>query len=100
MDKNIKELLDKEIEREILEMYLQDPKTDGYSAATDRLAKLYKLRTDEEDRWIKFAVDASTVVLPLVFYAVWMGLGLRFEETGSFTSTTFRGLISHFRPKK
>jgi hypothetical protein len=116
----IKECLDKEIEREINEMHLlwANPKEEGYTNATERLAKLYKIRADEKqaerealakseqlaeakkDRWIRFGVDTAGILLPLGFYAVWMRRGLKFEETGSFTSTTFRGLFNRFRPTR
>lgn len=110
--------LDEEINRELVDMYLQDPDAEGYSAATERLAKLYKLRLEEReadseieiksqqlkeaktDRWFKVAIDSAGIVLPMVFYAVWMKRGFKFEETGTFTSGTFRQLFSRFRPTK
>lgn len=52
------------------------------------------------DRWTKLGIAAAELVLPLIFYGVWMKKGLKFEETGAFTSTTFRGLINRFRPTK
>ena len=118
MADGIKEKLDKEIERELDEMYLAHPNEEGYSAATERLETLYKLKIDEakaesevlttnqqlaeskKDRWIKLGVEVAGIVLPLGFYGIWMGRGLKFEQTGSFTSTTFRGLINRFRPTK
>lgn len=41
------------------------------------------------------------IVLPtsqLIFYAVWMNRGFKFEETGAYSSTTFRGLFNRFKP--
>ena len=118
MEDKIKKKLDEEIERELDELSLALPKDEGYGAATDRLDKLYKLKIEDakaesevlnmnqqladakKDRWIKLAVDAAGIVLPLAFYGIWMGRGLQFEKDGSFTSATFRGLISRFRPTK
>ena len=118
MEDEIKQKLDKEIEREIEEMELALPTNEGYGAATERLEKLYKLKIESEkaehevrttnqqladtkkDRWIKLAVDAAGILLPLGFYGIWMRRGLEYEKDGSFTSATFRGLISRFRPTK
>ena len=52
------------------------------------------------DRWVRLGADIAGIVLPLAFYAVWMKRGFKFEETGTFTSTTFRGLFNCFKPKK
>lgn len=52
------------------------------------------------DRYIRLGIEAAQLVLPLMFYATWMKKGLAFEETGTFTSTTFRGLFNRFRPTK
>ena len=51
-----------------------------------------------KERWFKLGVDVAGIILPLMFYAVWMGKGFRFEETGTYTSTTFRGLFNRFKP--
>ena len=50
--------------------------------------------------YVKLGAEIAGVVLPLVFYGYWMNKGLKFEETGSFTSDTFRGLIRWFKPVK
>ena len=97
--------------------------------ATENLATLYKLRVDEtktaldfeeksenrknddefkknqlaeqvKDRYFKLGIAAAELVLPLMFYAVWMRRGFKFEENGTYTSTTFRGLFNCFRPTK
>ena len=53
-----------------------------------------------KDRYLRVGIATAEIVLPLTFYAVWMNKGFKFEETGAFTSTTFRGLFSRFRPTK
>lgn len=63
----------------------------------DILVKEAQLKVDRRNTWIKMAVDTAGVVIPVVFYGIWMGRGFKFEETGTFTSTTFRGLISKFK---
>ena len=48
----------------------------------------------------KWCLGIAELILPLMFYAKWMKVGLKFEETGTFTSSTFRGLFTHFKPTK
>lgn len=55
---------------------------------------------DVRNRYLRLAVETAGIVLPLVFYGVWMKRGFKFEETGTYTSTTFRGLFNRFRPSK
>ena len=38
--------------------------------------------------------------LPLVGYGHWFRKGLKFEETGSITSSMMRNLINKFKTKK
>lgn len=51
-------------------------------------------------RYFNLGITAAELILPLAFYAVWMKRGFKFEETGAFTSTTFRNLFNQFKPKK
>lgn len=60
----------------------------------DQLAEQIK------DRYFKLGMGVAEIVLPLIFYATWMKRGFKFEETGTYTSTTFRGLFNRFRPTK
>lgn len=46
---------------------------------------------------LKTAVELSAVVIPVVFYGVWLKKGFEFEEEGTITSNTFKGLISKFK---
>ncbi|GHV42290.1 hypothetical protein FACS189490_10950 [Clostridia bacterium] len=129
MDEEIKELLGEEIKEQIKDLSALQPGSIEKSDAIDDLAKLYKLRIEEtknewefdekyesrkkeeelkkeelkgqaKDRYFRVGVEAVGIILPLVFYAVWMKKGFKFEETGTFTSTTFRGLFNRFRPTK
>ena len=88
------------------------------SAQLDELSKLYHLKIDEvksledtkvkkdqmseeaKDRYFKLGIAAADLIIPLVFYGTWMKKGFKFEETGTFTSTTFRSLFSRFKPTK
>lgn len=52
------------------------------------------------DRYFRVGIAAAELLIPLVCYGIWMNKGFRFEETGTFTSSTFKGLINRFRPTK
>ena len=59
-----------------------------------------ELKNNKIQSWVKTGVEALGIILPIGFYGIWMKKGLQFEKEGSFTSTTFRGLISKFKPTK
>ena len=129
MDKEIKRLLGEEIKAEIQDLSTLDPGSKEKSTAIEDLAKLYRLRIEEtrnewdfnekyesrdsdiqfkkdqleeqvKDRYFKLGLEAAGIILPMIFYAAWMKRGFRFEETGTYTSTTFRGLFNRFKPTK
>lgn len=129
MGNEIKKLLEEEIEFEIENLSTLKAGSDEHSAAVEDLAKLYKLKIDDDkiameyldeelnresdkeskdtqlkesikDRYVKIGIAAAELILPLMFYAVWMNKGFKFEETGTYTSRTFGGLINRFKPTK
>lgn len=129
MDEEIRELLGEEIKTEIRNLSTLELGSKEKSTAIEDLAKLYKLRIEEtknewdfsekydaregdiqlkkdqleeqvKDRYFRFGLEAASIILPLIFYATWMKRGFRFEETGTYTSTTFRGLFNRFKPTK
>lgn len=53
-----------------------------------------------KERYFKLGIAAAELMIPLMFYGIWMKRGFKFEETGTYTSTTFRGLFNRFRPTK
>lgn len=59
-----------------------------------------QLREQKIDRYVCLAVAGAELVLPLMFYGIWMRRGFKFEESGVYSSTTFRNLFSRFRPTK
>lgn len=88
---------DKVRRREMDEQHEQnelDKQTREEQFKKDQLAEQIK------DRYFKLGVGVAEIVLPLIFYATWMKRGFKFEETGTYTSTTFRGLFNRFRPTK
>lgn len=129
MGEEIKSLLAKEIESEIENLDSLTPGSQEHSAAVESLAKLYKLKLEEDktsmeylektdmhendkgfkvaqleesikDRYFRLGIAAAELILPLMFYGIWMKRGFAFEKDGTFTSQTFRGLFSRFRPTK
>ena len=129
MDEEIRDLLGEVIKTEIRNLSTLEPGSKEKSTAIEDLAKLYKLRIEEtrnewdfnekyesrdsdmqfkknqleeqvKDRYFRLGVEAAGIILPLIFYGIWMRKGFKFEETGTFTSTTFRGLFNRFRPTK
>lgn len=129
MDEEIKDLLGEEIKSMIQNLSSLPSGSEEKSSAIEDLVKLYKLRIEEtknewdfnekydahesdkqfkkaqleeqvKDRYFRLGVEAAGIILPLIFYGIWMRKGFEFEETGTFTSTTFRGLFNRFRPTK
>ena len=66
----------------------------------DELIRKEQLAERVKDRYIRLGIAAAEIILPLIFYSKWMKKGFKFEETGTFTSTTFRGLFNRFKPTK
>ena len=66
----------------------------------DEVFKQQQLRDQAVERYVKIGIAAIELILPLAFYGRWMKKGFKFEESGSFTSTTFRNLFSRFKPTK
>ena len=121
----IVEKIENEIERLLGELAKVDPVSDDYKDITTRISDLYetlnkeseltlskdKLEIDSLQKqqelkhskvWngVKTGVEIVGVVAPLMFYGIWMNRGLEFEKEGSFTSTTFKGLLGKFKPTK
>ena len=64
----------------------------------DEQYKRSQLDEQVKDRYFKLGIAAAELLIPLMFYGIWMRKGFKFEETGTYTSTTFRGLFNRFRP--
>lgn len=125
MGNTIREKLEKEIESELEKMAEMDDGSEEKRRASEHLRNLYQLLLEEKqrdetsanhlkeeevedahqkqlliERIIGHVVTLTSAVLPLVFYGRWMNKGLEFEKTGTFTSQTFKGLISRFKTTK
>lgn len=103
--------LDAEDKREKREMDREQHRTDealkksqaaGEAAARERDLKLKEsqLKDQKVDRLIRAGIAMVEIGLPLVCYGHWFGKGLKFEETGSITSSMMRNLINKFKTKK
>lgn len=66
----------------------------------DEEMKRTQLSEQIKDRYFRLGIAAAELMIPLMFYGIWMKRGFKFEETGTYTSTTFRGLFNRFRPTK
>ena len=125
MNKEIIELMEREIITLIKELSMHQPGTKEFDDITKAIDALYatlnkekslmleevKIENDLELQRnvnkdnkilsaVKCGIDIAGIVLPLAFYGVWMNRGLEFEKEGSFTSATFKGLLGKFKPTK
>lgn len=66
----------------------------------DEKLKKEQLAEQVKDRYFKLGIAAAELMIPLIFYGIWMRKGFKFEENGTYTSTTFRGLFNKFKPTK
>lgn len=107
MDTKARELLEKELESGFSNLGHMQPGSDEMSKATDDVAKLYKLKIEEDrlaeetkNAWIKTAVDAGKTVLQVVTYIGITGLVFRFEETGSICAKGSNMFLSNLKLPK
>ena len=70
------------------------------SNAREERDKLVENAARAKDRYIRLGLDVAGLILPLMFYGIWMAKGFKFEESGTFTSATFRNLFNRFKPTK
>lgn len=75
-------------------------KTELAASAREEEFQTRQARDQVIDRCVKTGVAIGELVLPLICYGIWMNKGFKFEENGSFTSTTFKNLLNRFRPTK
>ena len=55
---------------------------------------------NDKIKLIDLGVQAAGIILPIIFYGSWVKKGLEFEKEGTFTSTTFKSLISKLKIMK
>ena len=98
------EILDAEYEHELKEesqrreLLREDEELElKHETENDRQTQCKK---DRRIQYVRIGLEASGIVLPLIFYGVWMRKGFEFEEKGIVTSTFFKNLINRIRPTK
>lgn len=57
-------------------------------------------RNKQFDRVIKIGLDLAAIAVPATIYTVLFLVGLKFEETGSFSTSWMRNLMGKIRPTK
>ena len=88
------------IERAESERASREQREQEVDREKDWLFKNAQLEEQRKDRYFKLGVDAAGILIPIVFYGIWMHKGFKFEESGTYTSQTFRNLFNRFRPTK
>ena len=73
---------------------------DNESSTDEKSFKERQIAEQVKDRYFRVGIAAAELLIPLMCYGVWMNKGFKFEETGTYTSSTFKGLINRFRPTK
>lgn len=125
----MKDRLKAELDEEFDNLNALSPSDEGYKEATERFAKVYSLYLDEEknqteaefkklqiqndklmkeaqlsetkkDRWWKVGLGVAGLVLPLAVQTIWYKMGMKFEETGSFSSACSRSIFGNLFKNK
>lgn len=125
----INQLVDLELKRQLKALPGLETGSAEQAAAVKNLTALYEARINEDkllldakekqeareselrlkeadreekkvDRMFHAGIALLEIGLPLVCYGHWFRKGLKFEETGSITSSMMRNLINKFRTKK
>lgn len=98
-----KNKLDKMYEELIEAIYNaeSDSEVEEYVYKLEQVEKVRKANKKDRTEILelcKIGVSVAGIVLPLVFYNKWMKEGLKFEQEGTFTSQTFKGLLGKVKP--
>ena len=114
MEKTIKELLDEVMIAELLEFQSSEETSAEKKARVDYIAQLNKMQIDQEELerkykydfrdhvmdCVKIGVEVVAITLPVISYSRWIDRGMKFEETGTFTSNVFKGFFGKMKPTK
>lgn len=93
---------DEKCERRVMDSDARQAEIAGKNADRNREEAFQNRQLKEQkiDRYVRVVVAGVELVLPLVFYGIWMKRGFKFEESGVYSSTTFKNLFNRFRPTK
>lgn len=89
-------------EHQKAELALKERELNGKDAdhALEEAKHNSQVREQMIDRRVRTCLQVGELVVPLVCYGIWFGMGLTFEMDNSFTSTTFKNLLNRFKPTK
>ncbi len=99
-EKRLRRAMDSKQHRAELTLKERQADDDEAARTNEEQFKQHQLNDQVIDRYVKIGIATAELVLPLVFYGVWMKRGLKFEETGTFTSQTFKNLFNRFKPTR
>lgn len=99
-EKRLRRAMDSKQHRAELTLKERQADDDEVARTNEEQFKQHQLNDQVIDRYVKIGVATAELVLPLVFYGIWMKRGLKFEETGTFTSQTFKNLFNRFKPTR
>lgn len=93
-----RQLMDED-ERFKADMKLKECELDSRIAdiIAERDLKLKELKSNNVGTYVRVGVEVLAIAAPLAFYGVYMNKGFKFEETGTFTSQTLKGLFGKFK---
>lgn len=99
-DKREKREMDREQHR--ADEALRKSQAADEATARDRDLELKEAQMEDQkvDRLVRAGIALVEIGLPLVCYGHWFRKGLKFEETGSITSSMMRNLINKFKTKR
>ena len=66
----------------------------------DRIHTEREREDTKKDNIVDYGIRGAGIILPLIFYGAWLKMGMSFEEKGTFTSATFKGLFNKFKPTR
>lgn len=81
------------------ELAMKQRQMDNEAKARKEELEFKKKQLDDGkfDRIAKIALEGAAIIVPCTVSSYWMSKGLRFEETGSFTSRVGNWVSSHLR---
>ena len=122
MNEEIMKMLDEEYKRALLEVNQAPAGSEEAQWQLKKLAELHRQRMDERkahadarlqaeeltlqkeqaeegktDRTTRVILDGAALLIPVVASSFWMAKGLKFEQTGTFTSRVGQWLSGHLR---
>ena len=89
---------EQQLKRDQLDEQIKEHEDETDFREREEQLKRDQMEDEALGRYIRLGAELASIVLPLMFYANWMTKGFKFEETGTFTSTTFKSLFNRFKP--